>query len=152
MSTSTLASKPASIWAARASRTSLPNPMRQDIDVCEVSCGSPVKQGEQLVADQFFWRKRQPGRGRGGRKVRQCVNGQVNQDSSINTSDDHPAERVAVLDSLRGPASLADCGLQGIARGGNAPALGDGEEVEVFSGPRRQALREQGGSSREQKP
>jgi hypothetical protein len=122
--------------------------MRQDIDVCEVSCGSPVKQSEQLVAGQFFWRERRPGRGRGGRKVRRRVNGQVNQDPGINTADDHPAEGVAVMDSLRGPASLAGCGLQGIARGGNVPAFGGGEEVEIFSGPCRQVLREQGRSSR----
>jgi hypothetical protein len=33
------------------------------------------------------------------------------------------------------------------SRGGNMPALGGGEEVEVFSGPFRQVLREQGRSS-----
>jgi hypothetical protein len=31
--------------------------------------------------------------------------------------DDYPAERVTVMDPLRGPSSLAGCGLQGIARG-----------------------------------
>ncbi len=100
------------------------------------------------MADQFFWRECRPGRGRGDRKVRRRINGQVNQDSSINTADDHPAERVAVMDSLRGPASLAGRGLQGITRSGNVPALGGGEEVEVFSGPCRQGLREQSRSSR----
>jgi hypothetical protein len=122
--------------------------MRQDVDVGEVSCGSPVKQGEQLMPGEFFRRERRPGRGRGGRKVRRRINGQVNQDSSIDTADDHLAEGVAVMDTLRGPASLAGCGLQGIARSGNVPALGGGEEVEVFSGPCRQVPREQGRSSR----
>ena len=102
------------------------------------------------MADEFFWRKRRPGQGRGGRKVRRRINGQVNQDSSVSTADDHPAEHVAVMDSLHEPAPLANRGLQGIARGGNVPAPGGGEEVEVFSGSCRQVLREQGRSSREQ--
>jgi hypothetical protein len=64
--------------------------MRQDVDVCEVSCSSPVKQGEQLVAGQFFWRERRPSQSRGGGKVRRRVNGQVNQDSSINIAAGKP--------------------------------------------------------------
>jgi hypothetical protein len=56
------------------------------------------------------------------------------------------------MDSLRGPASLAGCCFQGIARGGNASAFRGGEEVEVFSGPCRQVLREQGCSPASKKP
>ncbi len=149
MLASTLASKPASIWVAvRAGRPC--RTVRQDVDVDEVSCGSSVEQGEQLVAGEFFRCERRPGCGRGGRKVWWRINGQIDQDSSISTADDHPAECVAVMDSLRGPASLAGCGLQGIARGGNVPVFGGGEEVKVLSGPGRQVLRKQGGPSRQQ--
>jgi len=137
MPASTSVSKPVSIWAARASRMSLPNRLRQNVDVGEVSCGGPVEQSEQLMPGEFFWRERRPGPGRGGRKVRRRINGQVNQDSRINTADDHSAERIAVMDSLYSPASLACRGIQGIARGGNMPAFGGGEEVEVFGGPCR---------------
>jgi hypothetical protein len=54
------------------------------------------------------------------------------------------------VDPLRGPASLVGRGFQGVTRGENLPALGGGEEVEVFGGPRCQVLREQGRSSRQQ--
>jgi len=54
------------------------------------------------------------------------------------------------MDPLSGPASLAGCGFQGVTRGGNLPAVGGGEEVEVFGGPRGQVLREQGRSSCQQ--
>jgi hypothetical protein len=118
--------------------------MCQDVDVCEVPCGSPVKQGEQLVGSEFFRSKRRSGPSRGGRKVRRRVHGQVNQDPGISTADDHPAKRVAVMDPLRGPASLTGSGLQGIASGKDMPVIEGGEEVEVFSGPCCQVLREQG--------
>jgi hypothetical protein len=62
------------------------------------------------------------------------MHGKVNQHPSIGTADDHPAERVAVMDPLRGPASLADRGLQGVTGGEYMPALGGCEEIEIFSG------------------
>ncbi len=54
------------------------------------------------------------------------------------------------MDPLGNPASLAGRGLQGIACGGNIPALRGGEEVEVFGGPCRKVLCEQGCSPGQQ--
>ncbi len=88
--------------------------------------------------------------GLGGGKVRWRVHGQVDQDPAVSAADDHPAERVAIVDPLGNPASLAGRGLQGIAGGGNMPALRGGEEVEVLGGPCREVLCEQRCSPRQQ--
>lgn len=128
----------------------LAEPTCQHVDVGEVACGSPIKQGQQLVAREFFRGKGWPGWGRGGGEVGWRVHGQVNQDPCISTADDDPAERVAFVDPLRRPASLAGRGFQSITRDENLPALRRGEEVEVFRGPRGQVLREEGCSSCEQ--
>src|SRR5580693_10046443 len=111
----------------------------ENIDVGEVPCGSPVEQGEELVARELFRSQRRPGRGRGGGEIWRRVHGQVDQDPAVSAADDHPAERVTIVDPLGSPASLAGRGLQGIACGGNMAALGGGEEVEVLGGPCREA-------------
>jgi transaldolase len=49
----------------------------EDIDVGEVPCGSPIEQGEELVAREFFRGERRPGRGRGGGEIRWRVHSQV---------------------------------------------------------------------------
>jgi hypothetical protein len=64
----------------------------------------------RLTLPTLIARLRRPGWGRGRGKVRGCGHGQVHQDPGIGTVNDHPAERVAVMDPLRGPASLAGCG------------------------------------------
>ena len=110
MSASTLTSKPVSIAG-------------ENIDVGEVSRGSPVEQGEELVARELFRGERRPGRGRGGGEIRWRVHSQVDQNRVVIAADDHPAERVTIVDSLSNPASLAGRGLQGIACGGDMPAL-----------------------------
>lgn len=102
------------------------------------------------MAGEFFRSERRPGRGHGGGKVRRRVHGQVDQDPVVSGVDDQSAERVAVMDPLSSPASLAGDGLQGIAGGGNMAALGGGEEVEVLGGPRRKVLGEQGRSPGQQ--
>jgi len=71
MSASTLTSKPASIWAARRQHL-LAEAAGENIDVGEVPCGSPVEQGEELVARELFRGERRPGRGRGGGEIRQA--------------------------------------------------------------------------------
>ena len=99
--------------------------------------------GEELVARELFRGQRRPGRGRGGGEIWWRAHSQIDQDPAVSAADDHPAERVAVVDPLGDPASLAGCGLQGIACGGNMAALGGGEEVEVLGGPCREVLCEQ---------
>jgi hypothetical protein len=104
------------------------------------------------VAGELFRGKRRPGCGNGGREIRWRVHGQVDQGTGVQAPDNHPAESVAVVDPLRGPAALTGSILRGIARGGNVSALGCGEEVEVFSRSCREVLCEQGRSPASRKP
>ena len=91
----------------------------------------------------LFREERRPGRGRGGGEIRWRVHSQVDQDPAVSAADNHPAERVTIVDPLGHPASLAGRGLQGVACGWNMPALRGGEEVEVLGGPCREMLCEQ---------
>ena len=54
------------------------------------------------------------------------------------------------MDPLGNPASLTGCRLQGIACGGNMAQFRGGEEFEVFGGPCREVLCEQGCSPGQQ--
>jgi len=107
-------------------------------------------QGKELVAGELFGGERRPGRGRGGGEIRWRVHGQVDQDPVVGAADDHPAERVAVMDLLGTPASSTGRGLQGITCSANIAAIGGGEEVEVFGWPCRKVLCEQGRSPSQQ--
>jgi hypothetical protein len=68
-------------WLVRAGRPC--RTVREDVHIGEVPCGSPVEQGEQLVAGEFFRGERRSSRARGGRKIRRRATGQVNQDLGI---------------------------------------------------------------------
>jgi hypothetical protein len=46
------------------------------------------------------------------------------QDPVIGALDDHPAERIAVMDALHRPAPLPGRSLKGVTRGKNTPVLG----------------------------
>ena len=118
--------------------------MRKDVDVREVSCGSTVEQGEQLVAGQFFRRERRSSRGLGGRRSGGAL-------TARSTKTAPSALRMTIRQNVSlswircaDPAMLVDCGLQCIARSKHMPAFGCGEEVEVFGRPGCQVLREQG--------
>jgi len=117
---------------------------------------SPVRQpgrtGRGACCPRATQGQRRPGRGRGGGEIWWRVHSQVDEDPAVSAADDHPAERVTIVDPLGHPASLAGRCLQSIAGGGNMAALGGGEEVEVLGGPCREVLRAQRCSPASRKP
>jgi hypothetical protein len=103
-------------WCSRtrnaASGPSLRSPVRQPCRTGRGACGRRVLPGRASA---------RPGSGRREGPVARSRPGRSRP--IVSAADDHPAERVAVMDSLGNPASLAGRGLQGIACGGNMAAL-----------------------------
>lgn len=127
----------------------LAEPMRQGVDVGEVPCGSPIKQGKQLVTGEFFRASVGPagvaeaGRSGGAFTARSTRTPASALRMTIRQNVSLSWIRCADQPRCRAAASRA-------SRGGNMPALGGGEEVEVFSGPCREVLCEQGRSACQQ--
>lgn len=69
----------------------------QDVDVGEVAGCRPVEEGEQFVPGKFFGVECRSGFRLRRRGVRRRVHREVEQHAGGVASDDHPAERVAVV-------------------------------------------------------
>ena len=103
---------------------------------------------EQLAPGEFLGSQRGPGSGGRGWEVRWRVHGEIGHYFGCVAPDDEPAECGAVVDALGGPAPLPCRGFQRVACRGHVAAVRGGEEIQVFRGPCREVLREQGRSPR----
>ena len=74
-------------------------------------------------------------------EVRWRVHGEIGRYFGCVAPDDEPAECVAVVDALDGPAALPCRGFQRVACRGHVAAVRGGEEIQVFRRP-CQVLRE----------
>jgi hypothetical protein len=144
-------SKPASICAARARRTSLRKRRASSRTSAKSRAAARSNSASSFAPGEFLRSQRRPGSRSRCREVRWRIHGEIGHYFGCAAPDDEPAECVAVVDALGGPAPFPCRGFQRVACRGHVAAVRGGEEIQVFRRPCREMLREQGRSPGQQK-